>query len=275
MKTEAPYGERPQLRHGRAASDAASKLADQVSHVNGSTPALAPDGAVPPRPRRARAYAQARRHSARVRLFKIAIPAGAVLAGALILGGAFFNPLGRMGLTLGPISVSGTKVAMQGPRMTGFKKDAKPYEVTATAAYQDIRKPHVIELKDMRARLVVDDSGTAAHLVSTAGIFDTQKEALELSEAIRITTDKGDEALLKSASVDFKAGTVVSNEPVKITMSAGEIEAQGMQIAESGKTITFTGRVHATIRRDGGEIRSDAAAPQPKFSQAEPVSERP
>jgi lipopolysaccharide export system protein LptC len=243
--------------------------------VNGFTPALAPDGGALSRPQRARAYAQARRHSARVRLFKFVIPAGAVLASVLIIGGSFFNPLGRMGLTLGPISLSGTKVAMQSPRLTGFKRDAKPYEVTATAAYQDIRKPHVIELKEMRARLVVDDAGTAAHLVSAVGIFDTQKESLELYEAVRVTTEKGEEALLKSASVDFKTGTVVSNEPVKVTMGTGEIEAQGMHIRDGGKVVTFTGRVHATIQRDASEARPDVVHSQPKFSEAEPASHRP
>lgn len=243
--------------------------------MNGFTPALTPDGAVPPAPRRARAYLQARRHSARVRLFKVAIPAGAVLASALIAGASYINPLGRMGLTLGPISVSGTKVAMAAPRLTGFKKDAKPYEVTATAAYQDIRKPHVIELKEMKARLVVDDAGSAAHLTSNIGIFDTQRETLELSEAVRVTTDKGEEALLKSASVDFKTGTVISNEPVKVRMGTGDVEAQGMQIRDGGKVVTFTGRVHALIQRDSSEARPDAANTPPKLSQAEPASPRP
>ena len=243
--------------------------------MNGFTPALTPDGTAPPGRQRARAYAQARRHSARVRLFKIIIPGGAVLACALIVGVNYLNPLGRMGLTLGPISVSGTKVAMEAPRLTGFKKDSKPYEVTATAAYQDIRKPHVIELKEMRARLVVDDAGSAAHLVSAVGIFDTQKETLELSEAVRVTTEKGEEALLKSASVDFKTGTVISNDPVKVRMGTGDIEAQGMQIKDGGKVVTFTGRVHATIQREASEAGPDAAQSQPKFSQAEPASPRP
>jgi lipopolysaccharide export system protein LptC len=240
--------------------------------VIGFTPALAPNVAMSLRPDRSRAYAQARRHSRFVRLFKVAIPTGAVLASALILTASLFNPLGRMGLTLGPISMSGTKVAMQSPRLTGFKKDARPYEVTATAAYQDIRKPNVIELKEMRARLVMDEAGNAAHLTSKTGIFDSQKESLELSEAIRVTTDKGEEALLKSASVDFKTGSVVSNEPVKLMMTSGQVEADTMQIRESGKTITFVGRVHATFQRDGKGAQPAAAdtAAQPKLSQAEP-----
>jgi lipopolysaccharide export system protein LptC len=239
--------------------------------VTAITTAFAPDsGAVPHQPARARAYAKAQRHSSHVRVLKFAIPAGAVVASGLILAAMFYNPFSRMGLTLGPMSISGNKVAMEGPRLTGFKKDARPYEVTALAAYQDIRKPNIIELKDMKARMVMDTLGTAANLVSNTGIFDTQKEHLELSEHIRITTDKGDEALLQTASVDFKGGTVQSKDPVKITTATGQIDAAGVHISDNGKTIVFTGRVHVVLTRgvSGDHANGPSAA---RYSEAEPA----
>jgi lipopolysaccharide export system protein LptC len=188
-----------------------------------------------------------------------------------VVGFSRLNPFARIpGLTLGPVTMSGSKVAMESPRLTGFRKDSQPYEVTATAAYQDIRKPTVIELKSMRARLAIDDAGTMARLSSAMGIFDTSKEQLELSEDIRITTDRGEEVLLKSASVDFKAGTVVSRDPVRITLSAGTVEAEGLQVTDGGRTISFTGRVRT--RLDAGGQAPDPGAKaalvaQPKIAQ--------
>lgn len=210
---------------------------------------------------RGRAYDAARRHSARVRLFKVAIPIGSTVAAALVVAVTVYNPFGKLaGLTLGPLTLSGTKVAMEGPRLTGFRsKDARPYEVTAIAAYQDIRKPNVIELRDMQARLTVDESGASTRLVSKLGVFDTTKEHLELSQDIRITTDKGDEVLMRSASVDFKAGTVLSKEPVRITTGQGVIEAEGVQVSENGRTISFTGRVRTQF--DRSVTGAPAAAP--------------
>ena len=61
---------------------------------------------------RARAYAQARRHSARVRFYKRVIPIGIAAGVALVLLFAFVGPAERLaGLSLGPISFSGTKIA--------------------------------------------------------------------------------------------------------------------------------------------------------------------
>lgn len=226
---------------------------------------------------RDRAYDAARRHSARVRLFKIAIPTGSAVAAALVVAVTVYNPFGKLaGLTMGPISLSGTKVAMEGPRLTGFRsKDSRPYEVTAIAAYQDIRKPNVIELKDMQARLAVDESGGSARLVSKLGVFDTTKEHLELSQDIRITTDKGEEVLMRSASVDFKAGTVMSKEPVRITTAQGVIEAEGLQVSENGRTISFTGRVRTQFDRSVTGAPATATANGPangpaKYTEAKP-----
>jgi lipopolysaccharide export system protein LptC len=228
---------------------------------------------------RSRAYSAARRHSGRVRALKVAIPVGAVLGAALVVGATMFNPFAKQtGLTLGPVSFSGSKIAMEGPRLTGFRKDAKPYEVTATAAFQDIRKPSVIELKDMRAKVAIDDTGSTARLISTLGVFDTTKEQLELSGEIRIATDKGDEVALRSASVDFKAGTVVSREPLRITTANGTIEAEGLQVSDNGSILSFTGRVRTQFDRSlatgapAATPPGQAAASTPsRFTEAKPA----
>jgi lipopolysaccharide export system protein LptC len=234
--------------------------------VTASSTAIATDhGATSSRrPERARAYANARRHSVFVRLLKIFIPLGALVASALIIL-VIYNPLGRMGLTLGPVSISGTKVKMESPRLTGFKKDSRPYEVDAKAAYQDIRKPSVVELSEMTAKMVMDEAGSVARLVANTGLFDTQKEHLDLAGDIRITTDKGEQVLLKSAAIDFKTGGVTSTEPVKITSPTMQVEADSLQLTDSGKSIVFVGKVHVVLKDDGGQGR----APSPKLTQAE------
>ena len=197
---------------------------------------------------RQRTFAAARRHSGFVRALKVVIPLGSLLAVGAVALVSLYNPFGRIpGLTLGPISFSGSKIAMESPRLTGFRKDNKPYEVTAVTAFQDIRKPNVIELKDMKAKLAVDESGSMARLVSNAGIFDTGKEHLDLKDDIRIWTDKGEEVLLKSASIDFKTGTAASREPVLIRTPTLHLEAEGMEMSDSGKTMVFTGRVRTRL----------------------------
>ena len=226
----------------------------------------------PPAPRRGRAHAAARRHTAWVRTLKIAIPAVALVAAAGIAAATLYNPFGRMpGLTLGPISLSGQKIKMEGPKLTGFRHDSRPYEVTATAAFQDIRRPNVIELKDMKARLVLDETGNAARLASPAGLFDATKEHLELTEDIRIATDKGEEAQLRSASIDFKAGTVETKDPVRISTPSLSVEADSMRISDNGRTAVFTGRVRTQLLpspRKGAGVAGDLSAPLVRQAEA-------
>jgi lipopolysaccharide export system protein LptC len=232
---------------------------------------------------RARAYDQARRHSARVRFYKRVIPIGTAVAVAALVAFALAAPSGPAGLSLGPISFSGTKVTMERPKMTGFHKDKRPYEVTATSATQDVRKPNVIELNQMRGRLIIDDHGTAARLEAATGVFDTTREHLDLRQDVRVTTDAGHAAHLKSAAIDFKAGTVRSREAVTVTLTDGTIEAQGLEITDNGRVLTFIGRVHAVFEADA-DVRgtSDKVAESPAVQPAralapvgQPMSMRP
>ncbi len=220
-------------------------------------------------PRR-RAYAAARRHSARVRLLKIVIPAGAVLGAAAVGAVAFLDPFRRMdGVTMGPLSVSGTKITMENPRLTGYRQDDRPYEVTASAAMQDVRKPTLVELKDMRGRLATDASGGTARLEAATGVFDTQKERLELKDDVRVRTDAGQEVVLTSASVDFKAGTVVSREPVTVAFPGGSIRADALDVSDGGKVIVFQGRVRSEFRSpEDGQAPGRAAQSPGREGQA-------
>ncbi|CAA9349117.1 MAG: FIG00793979: hypothetical protein, partial [uncultured Microvirga sp.] len=207
-----------------------------------------------------RAYQQAHRHSSRVRFFRRVIPIGAVIAIGFVAVVAVFNPFGKIaGLTMGPISLSGTQVTMESPRLSGYRKDNRAYEVTAVAAMQDVRRPTVIELRDMKARLTLDDAGTVARLEADTGLFDTQKEQLEVRQNVRVRTDGGQEADLRSASVDLKAGTVVSNEPVTVRLPDATVEANSLNIRDSGKIITFIGNVKTVIDPGAAEARSNAA----------------
>jgi lipopolysaccharide export system protein LptC len=179
------------------------------------------------------------------------------------------------GVTLGPVSLSGTKITMENPRLAGYRKDNQPYEVTASVAMQDVRKPSVFELKDMKARVAADDSGKMIRLVANFGVFDSTKEQLELREAVRVTTDDGQEARLHSAAVDFKAGTVVSREAVAISLPNGQVEADGIDINDGGKVISFVGNVRAVFEPPPPKPQEAAAVPDAPAAKAEPPKPSP
>ncbi len=143
-----------------------------MTSVSSSMAEAGPSGAV-----RKRAFARAKRHSRFVRFYKLAIPIGSLLAVTGVGAVAYLDPFRAVrGLTLGPMSVSGTQVTMESPKLTGYRNDSRPYEVTARRRFRTFGRPNLVELKTMKARIVTDDQGSAAHLVANVGVLDTQKE---------------------------------------------------------------------------------------------------
>jgi lipopolysaccharide export system protein LptC len=210
--------------------------------------------------RRADAFAAAARHSRRVRLIRVAI-LSSVAAGLLGLAGALFLG-GRKqpeGLSLGSIGVEGSRVTMSLPKLTGFRSDLRPYEVTARAATQDLKTPTLIELQDLDARIGMGERGTG-HVTSRTGRYDNVKETLRLEQDVVMRTDRGYELRLSEGDIDFKSGTLVSDKPVEGVMNASSVRADRLRVTEGGRRLLFEGRVRTRLKSD----TPAAPAAQPK-----------
>lgn len=211
--------------------------------------------------RRTRAHARARSHSSHVLALRRIIPLAAGTAVLALAVVTLFNPFGSSlpDVSMGQVSLSGSKVKMENPRLSGFRKGDRGYEVTATAAFQDARKPSVIELQAMKGQLNTDDKGGLLHLEAAAGVFDSSRESLNLDRDIRLWTDKGEEVRLKTAAVDFKAGSVKSSDTVTVSMPSGTIVADSLEVIDSGHVISFVGNVHTVLhQQDKSEASGDA-----------------
>ena len=79
------------------------------------------------------------------------LPAGGLGAGAPVLVRSAAGG-GRPARTLDKVVVSGTKITMEAPKLTGFTRDNRAYTVTAEAASQDLTNPTVMELTGIVAR---------------------------------------------------------------------------------------------------------------------------
>jgi lipopolysaccharide export system protein LptC len=218
-------------------------------------PALKPAG------RSTRAYTKARRHSRWVRFAKIAIPLGSLIGMGAVGFVAYYDPFRNIeNLSFGSIGVSGSNVTMASPKLTGFKNDNRPYEVTASEATQDVRKPDLVQLKDLKARIVTDDRGSVAWLQAATGTLDTKREQMRLRDSIVVTTDAGHEVRLQSAFVQFKSGNVTSNEPVSVLFGNGSIEAEKLKVRDNGKVMSFEGRVRTVLEPSRSTPSSKDAA---------------
>lgn len=199
--------------------------------------------------RRQQAFAAARRHTRVVKLLRRVIPAAAILAVCGLIVVPFLNPLGGRlaNVSIGAVGITGGKVRMETPKLSGYRKDNKPYQVTAENAFQEIKNPTQIELQTLTARIQMEREGWVTVNAKT-GLFDTAKERLKLVNDVKIRTESGHDMSMRTADVDFKGGTVVSKEPVTVHMDQTTVDANSLDVKNNGELIVFEGRVRVLIK---------------------------
>ena len=158
---------------------------------------------------------------------------------------------------IGNMVIKGTKITMQQPRMTGFTADSRAYEFTADTAAQDITKPDLVELQQIRAKMEMADK-SIVHMWADNGLYDMKADILNLENNIHLVSSTGYEARLSQAVVEMGKGTVVSDEPVWVKLLEGELNAKRLVIVDQGEVLRFT---DVTMILQSGN--QDTAARQP------------
>jgi lipopolysaccharide export system protein LptC len=189
----------------------------------------------------ARLIRTARRHSARVRLLRIGVPVAALAGVGVLVLLTLFNPLRaipELPVTVGNLVVSGTKITMEAPKLNGYTRDNRAYNITAEAAAQDVTKPTVLELTGIRAKIEMQNNATV-DMTAVAGVYDTKAELLTLTQYIVLISSDGYEGHLTEAKADVRKGSVVSEKPVEILMRNGKLVANRMEVVDSGALLRF------------------------------------
>ena len=79
---------------------------------------------------------------------------------------------------------------MEAPKLAGYTRDGRSYELTAAAAAQDLKRPHFIELKDIRAKVELQD-GALINVTADAGVYDNKSEIVTLDRNVLVTASSG------------------------------------------------------------------------------------
>jgi lipopolysaccharide export system protein LptC len=201
----------------------------------------------------ARAFQSARRHSRLVRTLRIAIPIAVVASLTVVFLVTYFNPLrmlAKLPINMNNLVVSGTKITMENPRMSGFTKDERAYEFSAEAAAQDLTKPDIVELRNIHGKLQMEDK-SMMEMSADVGTYNTKLETLKLERNI---------VLSSSAEVDVKKGNVVSDQPVELEMLQGKLNANRLEIVDSGDLVRFLEGVDMVMMLDNTPIPKPAGA---------------
>ena len=211
-------------------------------------------------------FAMAARHSRMVRVLRVAVPAAVVLSMAAIVFTSVYNPfrmlLPKLPVDIGNLVVSGTKVTMETPHMAGYTPDQRPYEVWAKTATQDLTDPDHVDLRTLRAKVLMEDRTTTITLDARTGLFDSKAQLLDLRKDIFLQSSTGYEARMSQALVDIGKSTVTSEEHVDVKLLNGTLTSDKLRIFNGGEVVRFEGNV--VLNLDNLSPPEEAAAPPPE-----------
>jgi lipopolysaccharide export system protein LptC len=228
-------------------------------------------------------FAIAARHSRMVRILRVAVPAVVLLSMATIVLVSVFNPfrmlLPKLPLDIGNLVVSGTKITMEAPHLSGYTAtDRRPYDVWAKTATQDVTDPDHLDLRTLRAKVLNADQTTVT-LDAREGLMNTKDQLLDLHHDIFLQTSSGYEARLEQAYVDMGKGIVTSDQHIDVKLTNGTLSSDRLRITGGGEVIRFEGNVvmHLENTNLGGATpdASASASASPAPQEAPPAPAHP
>jgi len=200
--------------------------------------------------RRRAAFGAAVRHSRRVNFMRRVLPIAAGAALLLVIVWTWLDPLRfakGLPVDLGRISISGTKLSMDAPKLRGFSRDGRPYTVTAEEAAQDLTKPNVIELSKIVGQFDLGSRGNMT-LNAKAGVYDGKAEQMRIYDGIDFHSTEGHSGQLNEALVDVRKGHLVSKGPVDLFFNEGTLHGNQMEVFDQGTVVVFDGGVTMVLR---------------------------
>ncbi len=189
------------------------------------------------------------RHSRRVRLLRKLVPASIALAAVGSLAVSLLAPLAQIHLPFnaGKLSMNGTILTMETPRLSGYTRNSNAYRVVAAEARQDLAQSNIVEMKTVRAEFETANGGIT-RINAAEGTADTSGNKLQGRGGIEVVTSTGFHGFTEAADVDSKNGSVSSRGPVSIETPTGHIDADHMDILDEGTVFLFSGQVRGYFR---------------------------
>jgi len=228
-------------------------LARPIESTGSDTGSAVPESAAPS-PAQAHAFGRAQRHSRRVRVLKLALP---LIAGAIAVGFPVYSYMAApptVAVQADGSAFSDGKLVMSNPKLDGLTKENLPYSLNALRAVQSVDKEGIVELEGIDAKLPISADNVAT-VGASHGIYDRDKNTLDLDKEITVSTTDGMVAKLKSAFLDMGKGTMTTSQPVDITRQGSRITADSMTVEQNGKVLIFENRVRLNI--DPAAMKAD------------------
>ena len=110
-----------------------------------------------------------------------------------------------------------------------------------------------IELQGVHATVKMQEQGLI-DITAASGVYQNKTEQLTLRDNIVLTSTSGYAGYFSEALIDIRSGRVISEKPVRVKLTNGVLNANRLEIVESGALMKFEGGVVVHMNF-GGETR--------------------
>lgn len=172
------------------------------------------------------------------------------LVGAFIYQAGLFQALAPRQAEPGLAVPAPGETTISGSRATGFDRENQPYDVTASSARQDEKEPDRVHLQDV-AGTFKRASGEVFKLTAKQALYNTSARELDLEGDVTLESEGRFTARMEKAHVVVADKTLTSDTPVAVDLGSGQINANGVKIADDGKRIVFSNGVRAKFKAKG------------------------
>ncbi|MGV8840943.1 MAG: hypothetical protein ACWA6X_11635 [Bauldia sp.] len=190
-------------------------------------------------------FPAAARHSRRVSVLRLVVPALAVaaVAGFLVLTR---NGLPQDGgaADYDNIVLGGEATVIERPRLTGYQAGGEAYDLEADRATQRNDAPDLLTLEGVRATFELP-GGINAAFTAPLGDYDTRTGYMRLSGGLTMTLDNGVAATLETITLDVATGTLATDRPFELNADGVVIEGNTLEM--TAERMAIGGGVHAVI----------------------------
>lgn len=216
---------------------------------------------------RGRAFRQARRHTALVRMLRIALPVMAVACSAYYAVTLMGNSwrIGSGNLRVGQVEMTADDLTMKNPSYFGMTKDGGRYEVRAKKAIVEFKQQAPIKLFDIDSDLI-QTNNVKTVMKAKRGLLDNAKSELELFDNIEIDASNGMKARMQRAMIYSKENRIVSKQPVEVFAPTGQIRGASMTMNTKTRQTTFIGDVAVRLVQSGQQPSQKTGQPAPTTS---------
>lgn len=193
-------------------------------------------------PRAAEIRASVAKYSRFVSTMKILLPsvAGLLLALVLILPQLRDEP-DQFTADIVPGDVEGGgSLSLLNARYFGTDDSGQQFSVTAESVKEAGGDADDIDLIAPQADISLND-GTWLMVGADEGLYNRESQVLNLKGKVNLFQDQGYELHTDAATVLLEKGRASSATPVRSQGPFGELESQGFELEDKGKTVFFTG----------------------------------